>query len=235
LALLGPLVKGAWAVPEALARGLLAAGRTVPAPVVGHMLVDTGASRTAIATHAAEALGLHPIGVLKLRGAHGEQDSPVFYAHFSLAIADADGTRLAIDMEQRVCGVEDDVRWPAGARNRRGGHEGDRGDPAAPIDCRCASGEFKWAAVGAGSSDCGCSVREVTRVAARESGRPGGRRPIGRDLGRGPHTRSDGSASDASWKARCAHPESPCSRRRRRKSARPAAFSPSARSKPTGP
>jgi hypothetical protein len=101
------LVKGAWSVPEALARALVAAGRPVPAPVVGHMLVDTGASRTAIATHAAQSLGLRPIGVLKLRGAHGEQDSPVFYAHFSLAIADPGGTRLAIEMEQRVCGVPD--------------------------------------------------------------------------------------------------------------------------------
>ena len=107
LALLGPLVRGTWSVPEALQRALLAAGRPVPAPVVGHMLVDTGASRTAIATHAAQSLGLHPIGVLKLRGAHGEQDSPLFYARFSLAIADPNGARLAIQMEQRVCGVPD--------------------------------------------------------------------------------------------------------------------------------
>ncbi len=57
----GPVIIAAWAVPQALAQALVAAGQPIPRPVEGLMLVDTGAQSTCISEAAAQALQLQPI------------------------------------------------------------------------------------------------------------------------------------------------------------------------------
>jgi hypothetical protein len=80
LATVGPLIVGEWSVPDVLAQALRAAGRPVPPPVTGHLLVDTGATRTCIALEVAQQLGLSKVGVGKTYGAGGLHENLVFAA-----------------------------------------------------------------------------------------------------------------------------------------------------------
>lgn len=106
LQLMGPMVRASWTVPHALAARLTAEGKAVPALVDGFMLVDTGAQNTCIASRSADDLGLRPIDVIVNHGAHGPQESPVFRAHFHLAITDEKaGTSLRVSREMLVAGI----------------------------------------------------------------------------------------------------------------------------------
>jgi hypothetical protein len=89
LEILGPLVVCRWSVPLGLAAALVAAGREVPVPVVGHMLVDTGASSTCIAADVAQELGLLSHGTGVTFGAHGPGTVQKYVAHFDMRIKDS--------------------------------------------------------------------------------------------------------------------------------------------------
>ncbi|MFZ5785567.1 MAG: hypothetical protein ACOY3Y_03905, partial [Acidobacteriota bacterium] len=85
----GPLVLATCSVPPAVAEGLVNAGKEVPPPVRGRMLIDTGATRTCIAADVAEELLLVQTGVGETYGAGGLHRLPVYGVkieiHFSAA------------------------------------------------------------------------------------------------------------------------------------------------------
>ena len=103
----GLLVVAEWCVPKSLADQLTAEGKTVPPPVVGHVLVDTGARKTGIAQHTAETLGLTSIGTASSFGAHGAQESLRYRANFTLRIVDpTSGKALEVTFEDHeVLGI----------------------------------------------------------------------------------------------------------------------------------
>lgn len=104
---LGPIVAASWKVPDSLATRLVAAGRPVPAPVVGFMLIDTGARSNCISIEAATDLGLTPVFQEDTYGAHGKQKTPIFEAGLVFSITDSYGNRTEVRSEQRVLGVPD--------------------------------------------------------------------------------------------------------------------------------
>lgn len=106
LQFVGPLVWVTWSVPESLARRLREAGRAVPAPVLGRLLVDTGASATAISVEAAQELGLQQIDVGHTYGIHGLQENPIYEVHLTVSIAGRGG-ESGVDADLRVSGIRD--------------------------------------------------------------------------------------------------------------------------------
>ena len=86
LGLGGPLVACRWSLPRVLEMHLQSAGRTIPPAVSGHLLFDTGASRTCISRRAAAELGLTPLRLQESYGAGGKHESAVFRARLVLAL-----------------------------------------------------------------------------------------------------------------------------------------------------
>jgi hypothetical protein len=106
LAQSGILVAAEWAVPTSHEAALIRASLRVPEPARGLMLVDTGATSTSIAIHAARTLGLRPINIVKTFGAHGEKDTPRFYAQCRLYVFD-DGRPVVGPVGEFECnGIE---------------------------------------------------------------------------------------------------------------------------------
>ena len=106
LQVVGPLVKGVWSVPGALASRLIAAGRPVPPPVVGRLLVDTGATVTSISLDVSTQLGLQQIDVGQSYGAHGLQANRIFHAHLTIGIGvEGSDVRTEIRSDLRVAGI----------------------------------------------------------------------------------------------------------------------------------
>lgn len=87
----GPVVSAVWMVPEVYAQAIVAAGGVVPPPVRGLMLVDTGASHTAISVDCAKKLGLPPIGKQQGRGAGGKHTNDKYFATMTMLIQGATG------------------------------------------------------------------------------------------------------------------------------------------------
>jgi len=106
LASVGPLLIGQWLVPDALEKALVASGMPVPAPVVGHLLIDTGASTTCISASAAAELGLTPTGMGQSYGAHGCQQAMIYTARLAISIQDG-GNKLVTFFERPVMAVPD--------------------------------------------------------------------------------------------------------------------------------
>jgi predicted aspartyl protease len=101
---IGPVIVAAWAIPQALAQALVAAGQAIPRPVEGLMLVDTGAQSTCISESAAQALGLQPIRLTKTYGAAGLHENKVYEAHLQIGIDDGKGVRSDFHIEmQTIC------------------------------------------------------------------------------------------------------------------------------------
>lgn len=65
-------------VPEALSKQLAASGQSVPQPVTGMALIDTGATMTAVDTSVVAALGVNPVGVVPVGTAGGPATQPVY-------------------------------------------------------------------------------------------------------------------------------------------------------------
>jgi len=100
----GPVIIAAWAVPQALAQALVAAGQPIPRPVEGLMLVDTGAQSTCISEAAAQALQLQPIRLTKTYGAAGLHENKVYEAHLQIGIDGGKGVRSDFHIElQTIC------------------------------------------------------------------------------------------------------------------------------------
>lgn len=113
LAGFGPLVAASVSVASVVETALLAQGQLPPAPVLGVLLVDTGATVTSISVRAATALGLVPTRTSKSYGSGGLVDNPVFFARLTLVITD--GTRRTeLMFEQELLGIQD-LEKPAAA------------------------------------------------------------------------------------------------------------------------
>lgn len=100
----GPLLRGVWSVPFVLAEQLVAAGRSVPPPVVGDLLLDTGASRTCISQTVADELGFKPLRLQAGYGAGGQHKLPVYRAQLSINIV-GHGKRTTLNWETEAQGI----------------------------------------------------------------------------------------------------------------------------------
>ena len=105
---MGPLVVGIWAIPSQLSDLLTSQGKPLPKPVSGYMLIDTGATRTAIAKDVAESdLGLRPTSVAQTYGAGGLHKNPCYLARFMLQVKNASGDAVQVVREFEVLGIPD--------------------------------------------------------------------------------------------------------------------------------
>jgi hypothetical protein len=116
LEFVGPLVPAAWSLPAPQVELLKQAGRPIPAPFVGSLLIDTGAQRTCISLAAARTLGLKAISKVKGFGAGGEHVNDLVFARLQISIKDHRGIMTQIwwdmpcqaipEMEKHLDGVE---------------------------------------------------------------------------------------------------------------------------------
>ena len=107
----GPLLHCEWSIPSVLEQHLSKAGRLVPDPVVGELLLDTGATRTCISMNAAKALGLKPLRLQKGYGAAGAHEAPVYRVKLNIRITKASMvTELSWEIEaQGIPNLEDSI------------------------------------------------------------------------------------------------------------------------------
>lgn len=103
----GPWLEAKWGVPAPLAKALEAAGRPVPAPIEGCLLLDTGATRTCISCLAADRLQLQPVGQVDGFGAGGAHKNPLYFAHLMIPIRDHRGLGTMLHAEVPCLGVPD--------------------------------------------------------------------------------------------------------------------------------
>ncbi|MDE1852545.1 MAG: hypothetical protein KGI38_02225 [Thaumarchaeota archaeon] len=82
----GPTVEAEVAVPSALEQLLRQKGQSVPPPVKGNVLVDTGATMSAVDDSVIRALGVSPIGVINTGTAGGPQTQSLYPARFILQV-----------------------------------------------------------------------------------------------------------------------------------------------------
>jgi predicted aspartyl protease len=80
----GPVLPVQIGIPTAMAKQLEAEGQTVPPPEEIPALVDTGASITAINIETAQRLGLQVTGSMRIGGATGSADQPVYAARVKI-------------------------------------------------------------------------------------------------------------------------------------------------------
>jgi hypothetical protein len=107
LTLSGPLISCEWSIPPVLAERLRLGSRPVPQPVLGQLVIDTGAGRTCISSPVARELDLSPLRIQVTYGAGGRHELPVFRARLTLKILDGKGGVLRIDYDTEATGVED--------------------------------------------------------------------------------------------------------------------------------
>lgn len=74
----GPIVLVHFAIPSALAKTLVAAGKPVPAPVQARLQVDTGASGTCVKTSVLAPLAITPHNHLSISTPSGSATCPVY-------------------------------------------------------------------------------------------------------------------------------------------------------------
>jgi hypothetical protein len=79
----GPVIQVLVEVPPALAAALQSANLPVPTPVHGLALIDTGATKSAVAETIAQSLGIQPSGVVNVGTAAGMRQQSVYSARFS--------------------------------------------------------------------------------------------------------------------------------------------------------
>jgi len=111
------MVRGEWALPEALVRALSKKGRSVPSAVQGLLLIDTGASHTCIGAEVARELGLQSRSFVETHGAGGWHSSPEFFARLSFRVPVGVGKFGTIIREHPAASIpalnESFEKWPA--------------------------------------------------------------------------------------------------------------------------
>ncbi|MCP4897576.1 MAG: hypothetical protein GY906_11445 [bacterium] len=98
----GPLIEAAVVIPDQLVAPLKAAGKPIPSPVKGFMLIDTGASRTHISEETAAQLNLKPVGSGATYGAGGLHKRPVYQVKVIVPI-----DRIMLGTSLQVLGIPD--------------------------------------------------------------------------------------------------------------------------------
>lgn len=104
---LSPLIKGQWSVPQARALKLAEAGRLVPGPVVGHMMIDTGATCTCMSVEAAKSLGLQPVSQMAGFGAGGKHKNEVFQVRMQVTVQHPKKGTTLVTAERRIQAIPD--------------------------------------------------------------------------------------------------------------------------------
>lgn len=94
-----------WSVPQVVQDFLQTQGVSIPRPVQGALLLDTGATGTCISIRAADRLGLKPTRLVAGFGAGGATNNPVYQARLCIPIANPNGTGVDLIMEQEVQGI----------------------------------------------------------------------------------------------------------------------------------
>jgi predicted aspartyl protease len=75
----GPIIQVTVTIEQNAGKGLLAQGKTLPTPISGLALIDTGATGTCIDDEAAQKLGLPVIDVAQMASAtHANQECKVY-------------------------------------------------------------------------------------------------------------------------------------------------------------
>lgn len=92
-------------MPKALELALGQAGRPIPQPVYGYMLIDTGARRTSMALDVAQEMRLQAIGIQNTYGAGGLHSNEVFEALLTISIADKTGAQVSVNGEIQAMGI----------------------------------------------------------------------------------------------------------------------------------
>lgn len=82
LQVLGPVVPVQVEVPTALANQLQQSGQTVPTPITGIALVDTGASISGVDAAVVQQLGVQTVGMANVGGVGGVQQQAQYPARF---------------------------------------------------------------------------------------------------------------------------------------------------------
>jgi SEC-C motif len=95
---LGPIIRGEWRLFPDDEQKLIAAGSTVPPPVKGYFLIDTGASFTGIDGDVARELNLPSLGLKEAYGVGGTGMFETYRASIVLYVASMSGERLAIGL-----------------------------------------------------------------------------------------------------------------------------------------
>jgi len=87
----GPVLNVEVHVPNALAAQLAQAGQTVPSPVSGLALIDTGASISAVDDSIIQSLGVSPVGIATVKtpsGAARQNQYPVRFVFPGTSLPD---------------------------------------------------------------------------------------------------------------------------------------------------
>ncbi len=79
----GPILQVVIEVPSALAQSMISKNQTVPPPVAGIAMIDTGASITSVDVSVLQRLGINPVGVAFVGTAGGPQQQSTYPAKFS--------------------------------------------------------------------------------------------------------------------------------------------------------
>jgi hypothetical protein len=101
LQMMGPRIVIEIAVPDAVAAQIVAAGGTIPQPVVGSALIDTGASNTSIDAAVGTALALQVMNTILVSTPSGQTPHHVYPVKLAFP-----GTHLPLIPFQPVTGVQ---------------------------------------------------------------------------------------------------------------------------------
>jgi hypothetical protein len=83
----GPIIDVTISIPQPLAELYTQQNKTIPSPIAGIGLIDTGATRSCVDTVIMKQLGVHPIGIATSGTAAGPVNHSLYPAHFTFPAA----------------------------------------------------------------------------------------------------------------------------------------------------
>jgi hypothetical protein len=83
----GPIIDVTISIPQALAELYTRQNKTIPTPIGGIALIDTGATRSCVDDVIMKQLGVHPIGIATSGTAAGQVNHSLYPAHFNFPAA----------------------------------------------------------------------------------------------------------------------------------------------------
>ncbi len=101
----GATLAATWRVPDAIAGSLRTSALPVPAPIAGHLLVDTGATGTCVALDVAEELGLIPVNIRQSYGVGGLHQNNVYAITLDLSFGTPGGVIHTLSATIEALGV----------------------------------------------------------------------------------------------------------------------------------
>ena len=83
----GPIIDVTISIPQPLAELYTRQNKTIPAPIAGIGLIDTGATRSCVDDVIMKQLGVQPIGIATSGTAAGQVNHHLYPAHFTFPAA----------------------------------------------------------------------------------------------------------------------------------------------------